>query len=1632
MRWMWKRALLVSAIGLGAGGAVGCAEERPPINRVQPNALAKSFFVGEKLSDRSDDPEFWTQGTVVDVGYGAAQDGLFTSTYAQPLSRIKWVIQEDLLIGRITHERIDGSDGKGAGPATDDGVIAVAYPILGHFDIRRDYNPTTGEESNVIVENTSDRAWYEREYMRVDWSQNLNVDSYDFDTLSLLGIYGGVSYESLAYYINDPSHPDAPHFDPETGYFDVTNKAFATPAMIDLSHFGWGIDAFPACFLDNDFMGGSYPSGNCNPVELTIRQSFRRVVDEDFEPQDWDGYRFQAFGAFTIDRSGYARNYGMSDDKWHRFISRYNIWNRSHYYDDPATMTGAVECFTPTTTPAGASPNRDENNDGTEDECAVVTERTGVAGSRCDQYKQKCTLPFQVREARPVVWHYSKGSNNDYFDGTDWAAHEWDVALRSAVQTAKYAECARTSGNPGGCEVAYPHWKGQQDENEDAVALTTEVDACRHGLAYQGEDCDGLADRIGSQRGYDPGVIAVAKMKEMVVLCHGPVEANDPAECGDRRLPADVTAVMCEQEWETFRVTGTGDARILGECDRAMSVRMGDLRYHQVNVMKAPQTPSPWGIYTDAEDPLTGEKVAASINIWSHVNDLWSQGIVDQMRYIKGELSTEEVTEGTYVRNWVNADKIASGGNIEAGLPRAEVQKRMADFAKIDVEKAKEQIEARNPAELAALKKNIQKMNAELRGVKAELGAPSVNKAKYEQRRKAAVGSAMEAELFSPAMQQLAGTGDMPFSAAAPFASPLQGLNPSVQRDIKLMKEVALSNRGACILQEAPPPTSMTGLADIIERKFGAFDPNASEGDQLARGERIRKYLANRAQYAVIIHEMGHSIGMRHNFVSSSDAWGYRPQYWQLRTKDGSVTDSCDELVDDGASCVGPRYWDPMTEEERSNMLWMFMQSSVMDYAGEAAQDLIGLGAYDFAAARMFYGEVMPVHAAAESNLGTDRGWGHIGKADNFGGILGFDWTSGDNAFHYSQLQNEYQLIQNCAPVDAASFKPATWNTERDGEWDPTLDGGIVQVNGQYTRCKQQKVDYVPFRSMRKLTADENADAPGAIFYRGGPVVDHLGRTRVPYGFATDRWADLGNLAVYRHDNGADPYELFNFLIAQQETGHIFDAYRRNRQSFSVRSYAGRNLGRYNEKMRDAAKGLGLIYNIYQDIALEGILNNGAPANFDQLWPVIASFFQENILASGMGFDHFARQMARPHIGPHYELLGDATLRAGLDSYTGPQDPSDERTMVVIPNGATGYHRTVGIGGKPLNNTLAEDKGEYDSEYTIQAGAYYEKAYTTMLLTESVDNFISDSRTDFLDARYRSTSIADLFTDGYRRWLGNNLTGDDFIKGPRVAADASGRPLLDAASTDPDPFSKLYPEQPIGWTQWWSLNGPEVCFPNNGSTICSVYGQDNTPYNPNAPANARAIDPQIGWEQQKFLIAWTMMYLPENAQQNWLDMMRIWEVGADADPGFDGRIEFHSPYGGEVYVARTYGTEEIFGKTVQKGIAARMLEWANELLAKAYEVTEVTENGVTWYVPVLNADGQPIVKWDPTVWGCDPASGSCSAAGTPGCNADDNSACTCAGNLSCMSLKRYVEVPFFMRQALAAYRLADPSMKGIY
>src|SRR6185437_11388976 len=129
-------------------------------------------------------------------------------------------------------------------------------------------------------------------------------------------------------------------------------------------------------------------------------------------------------------------------------------------------------------------------------------------------------------------------------------------------------------------------------------------------------------------------------------------------------------------------------------------------------------------------------------------------------------------------------------------------------------------------------------------------------------------------------------------------------------------------------------------------------------------------------------------------------------------------------------------------------------------------------------------------------------------------------------------LQKNYHLISNCQAVTPK--QPDWWNASVDGVWDQVLDGKIVSVDGVPTKCQSLPVDYLGWNDLRMPAASEYGGNVGN--YRGGNAVDPATkRVRVPYSFASDNWADLGNVSVFRHDNGGDPYEQLQFLITTQE-----------------------------------------------------------------------------------------------------------------------------------------------------------------------------------------------------------------------------------------------------------------------------------------------------------------------------------------------------------------------------------------------------------------------------------------------------------------------------------------------------------------
>lgn len=243
MRNKWtSRAGLIALLAIavtGGGASTGCSDV-DPINRVQPDYIKKADLVGP---DAKKPYEWYIRNTVIET---SRSNNFAFPGVQDELKRVRWDIEENHLVGRRAYEAVSGSDGHGADPKKNDGIVVASYPILRHFDLQRDYNRSTGEENNVVVENT-DRPWYEREYIRVDWSENQVQDPeglFWFDQ-----IFGDAKFNPASKtVVTDPLSKNKPVYDTANGYFDIT--AMRTAKAADFQ--GWGL---PECGIMNWITG---------------------------------------------------------------------------------------------------------------------------------------------------------------------------------------------------------------------------------------------------------------------------------------------------------------------------------------------------------------------------------------------------------------------------------------------------------------------------------------------------------------------------------------------------------------------------------------------------------------------------------------------------------------------------------------------------------------------------------------------------------------------------------------------------------------------------------------------------------------------------------------------------------------------------------------------------------------------------------------------------------------------------------------------------------------------------------------------------------------------------------------------------------------------------------------------------------------------------------------------------------------------------------------------------------------------------------------------------------------------------------------------------------------------------------
>ncbi len=220
-------------------GVVGCAEPVEEVNTVQPDYIDKALFQGE----------WYYRQTMVDVSPEVA--AAFVGMEAD-IERIRWEIRHSTLFAYRVHEAIPGLDESATRPGAEyQGDTIAAFPITSHFDIKRTYNTSTGEQTNVIGENTTDRHWAERQFMRIDWSGGALSGPQDVDW------YGIRWWNTDSDYIRPYEH-----FDPDALILDEDYIQITTRRTVETSYMCY--------YVYGDWDG-------CGSADVRLREAFFKV-----------------------------------------------------------------------------------------------------------------------------------------------------------------------------------------------------------------------------------------------------------------------------------------------------------------------------------------------------------------------------------------------------------------------------------------------------------------------------------------------------------------------------------------------------------------------------------------------------------------------------------------------------------------------------------------------------------------------------------------------------------------------------------------------------------------------------------------------------------------------------------------------------------------------------------------------------------------------------------------------------------------------------------------------------------------------------------------------------------------------------------------------------------------------------------------------------------------------------------------------------------------------------------------------------------------------------------------------------------------------------------------------------------
>lgn len=1175
---------LLTLLTLASLSLMGC-EEQPAINQVGVNVVDKSLFAGS-----------WYYSTVViDVDYAASGLGTYPGDAAYDFSvggitsmpRIRWVIDEDTLFAFRDFELIEGAnigrDGEGEEPGDTIHQPVAAFAIESHFDIRRSYNAATGEENNVLVENSTDDFWYERDFMRVDWSLNL-LPNYYGQITELYEILGLYSREPSTLFVQGASEfPDSwrPQFDfmPCTGVDDETCGAERDHAgdfaQGEFYHFSFvtqdllspGVVANPFTGRPVNYCLSPYAGiPDCASTAVYVRNSFLKVSDtREYVAENWNDSRFDRHGYFSIERTTYDRSSGPADpqmgttDFLNYNVNRHNIWRDWVDEDGNAVPYGArqtrpIVYYTSTELPAHlVQPSFDLVGAWSQVFMRMVRNVRGQVDA--DLPRMDC----QTADPEAYCYCTANPENGDILNPTcdgHWTPFTTPDEYRAMGVT-----------DPYDCWVEIP--EGAQPDMENP-ALSDENFYGWYGASFQGEEC-------------------------MVDLRVNTCNRATVAENG-----GTTDGMNCEER--------------------------GDMRYNLLSYVNQPGTPF-LGVATLRGDPVTGEIRAGDANIGGPALDGYRTRALQEYDLINGGVSDRNFLIGEDVRDYLeNVDRIQQAapprepylisrpGAAQTGLVSDAIRTRMGDYA--------------------------------ARGAQLE-------------------GSEGRARTFIDRLQLLAGT--------------------DIERRV-MSNQDTLAMAG---IDALPAGVGVDDINDNILDRVSPFRISASEQLDYQRDletrissanmmmpnefvdasvlEFVNRHLDwNRAKLEIVInqllyyqtqlHELGHCLGLRHDFGASADIHNYDDDYYIINDAlpnadpsdfdlDGTVGLNAEEQLAYSAAYTERKDLRELAGIDR------WMNSSIMEYTAqwyERTSTTRGAGRYDHSAINNAYGDLTEVYDNSTGNTlaeinptNTDRIW------------IKF-----------------YNGGESC-------------NVDADCPYAPGgASEGLLLAGNAASGLVQRCVAHPNGAERGNICSSYDTDVAN-LAAAGGDAPRYV---PVNYNFCTDDLA--GRRAdCHRFDEGDSYREVVANITEQYDRQYIFTNFRRYRSSFSLGGYLfGRLIGRqYN-----------ILQAIFQNLLFKYVNDpeyRNTTGNYG---------FEDHFLSTADTMNFYARVITQP-------ALGSYNYNEGWNRYQ--RDRSSDRADIP------GAHLSLPLGMARYDSSEYES-GLSGISRLNRVGTFYEKWFTMRMLTE--------------------------------------------------------------------------------------------------------------------------------------------------------------------------------------------------------------------------------------------------------------------------------------------------------------------------